>query len=316
MTDPWAIAQGSVTPDEYIVFKPLMRRDNLVPIVEKRRGNKQNKTVYGTEGVRATRMVETSMRERRTFVLQDQEVLQLARWGGVIEDHYGRPMDIEWAKDGDSGQIYIVQARPETVQVNRETDFATTYTLRERSEVLLTGLSIGEAVAAGRACVIQTPAEIDRFEPGSILVTEMTDPDWVPIMKQAAGIVTDHGGRTSHAAIVSRELGIPAVVGTGEATDAIDDRQEITLTCAEGSTGYVYDGILRYHEESIKADSVTQDSDSNNDEHGQPGRRFSLVVATLRGNRPRPHGVHNKRPDQGTPHGTRSLRRSQRRAGS
>ena len=173
---------------------------------------------------------------------QDEEILQLARWACAIEKHYGKPMDIEWAKDGDSGELFIVQARPETVHSQRAAGVLKTYRLTGKGEQLLTGLSIGDAIATGQVCVIRSPDKIDQFEDGSILVTEMTDPDWVPIMSRATGIITDYGGRTSHAAIVSRELGIPAIVGTGEGTDVLGQGQEVTMSCAEGDQGYVYDG--------------------------------------------------------------------------
>ena len=173
-------------------------------------------------------------------------MLQLARWACAIERHYGRPMDIEWAKDGDSGELSIVQARPETVHAQRAPGMLKTYQLTATGERLLTGLSVGDAIAAGKVCVLKSPDKIDQFEEGSILVTEMTDPDWVPIMSRATGIITDYGGRTSHAAIVSRELGIPAIVGTGEGTDVLRPEQEVTLSCAEGDQGYVYDGLSTF----------------------------------------------------------------------
>jgi pyruvate,water dikinase len=166
------------------------------------------------------------------------------------------PMDIEWAKDGESGELFVVQARPETVQSRREATALKTYRLNESGTRLVTGLSIGDAIATGAVCRIEAASQIDRFEPGSILVTDTTDPDWVPIMRQAAGIVTDHGGRTSHAAIVSRELGVPAVVGTGNATEVLSDGQDVTLSCAEGDEGYVYDGRLDYEEQEIDLGDV------------------------------------------------------------
>ncbi len=174
--------------------------------------------IYATGGDQPIKNVPTSKAERAAFVLDDQEILNLARWAATIEKHYGCPMDMEWAKDGESGDLFIVQARPETVQSRREANVFKTYRVTEKGKVLTTGLSIGEAIVAGRVCLIEDVRDIDQFVDGSILVTGITDPDWVPIMKRAAAIVTDHGGRTSHAAIVSRELGLPAVVGTGNAT--------------------------------------------------------------------------------------------------
>lgn len=240
------VVQGAVTPDQFTVFKPLLDRPSLKPIIEKALGSKEKKMIYAVGGSETTKNVETTTHERRAFVLNDDEILQLARWAQIIESHYGRPMDIEWAKDGENGALYIVQARPETVQSRREAGSLSTYRLTEKGERLLTGVSIGEAIATGEVCVIKNVSEIDRFTDGSILVTGMTDPDWVPVMRRAAGIVTDYGGRTCHAAIVSRELGVPAIVGTGEATHVLKTGQPITLSCAEGDHGYVYDGILKF----------------------------------------------------------------------
>ncbi len=174
--------------------------------------------------------------------MSDAEILTLGRWACTIETHYGCPMDMEWAKDGETGEMFIVQARPETVQSRREAGVFRRYVITEKGRKLVTGLSIGDAVVAGRVCVIESPKDIDRFVDGSVLVTEITDPDWVPIMKRAAAIVTDHGGRTSHAAIVSRELGLPAIVGTGNATHLLHDEQEVTVSCAEGDQGFIYEG--------------------------------------------------------------------------
>ena len=203
-----------------------------------------------------TETVETTPEEQRAFVLSDAEILQLARWAVDIEEHYGVPMDMEWAKDGNDGNIYIVQARPETVQSERQAASLKTYTLRGSGRILTSGLSIGEAIAAGPACVIKSVQDIGKFVPGSVLVTAVTSPDWVPVMKQAAAIVTDQGGRTSHAAIVSRELGVPAIVGTGNSTSVISDGQAITASCAEGEEGHVYEGILEYEASDLDLDDL------------------------------------------------------------
>ena len=245
------VVQGIVNPDEYAVFKPLLDNKGLNPIVGKELGSKEKKMVYTTGGTATTKLQETSQQERGTFVLTDQEILTLARWGRIIEAHYDRPMDIEWAKDGESNELFIVQARPETVQSQKEAAALKTYTLKERGKVLAKGLAIGDAIATGKVQVIERADEIGRFEEGSILVTGMTDPDWVPIMKRAAAIITDHGGRTCHAAIVSRELGIPCIAATGNATQVLHDGQEITLCCAEGDQGFIYEGILDYVEEEL-----------------------------------------------------------------
>ena len=252
------VVQGAITPDEYRVFKPLLDKGSFKPIIDKTLGNKEKKMVYAEGGNETTRNIETSEQESRSFVLSDEEILQLARWACAIEEHYGKPMDIEWAKDGETGDLFIVQARPETVQSQKEPTSLKTYSLKEQGERLVSGLSIGEAIAAGKVSKIKSPDQIGQFKDDSILVTGMTDPDWVPIMKRAAGIVTDHGGRTCHAAIVSRELGIPAIVGTGKATEVLETGQEITMSCAEGDQGHVYKGILRYEEEAVSLEQIPE----------------------------------------------------------
>jgi pyruvate,water dikinase len=250
------VVQGTVTPDEYVVFKPLLGDESKVPIVGKELGAKEKKMVYATGGSRTTKNTDTPARQRARYVLSDAEILRLARWAAAIEEHYGRPMDIEWAKDGEGGELFIVQARPETVQSQKEATSLKTYTLQEKGERLVKGLAIGDAVAAGKAVKISDPDQGDRLEKGDILVAEMTDPDWVPLMKRAAGIVTDHGGRTAHAAIVSRELGIPAVVGAGDATERLETGREITISCAEGEYGFVYAGKLDYESREVSLDDL------------------------------------------------------------
>ncbi len=254
------VVQGRVRPDEYIVFKPALSAGRPRPIIDAEIAEKHEKIVYAMRGPSTTKTVPTKSEERSSPVLVDDEVVQLARWACRIEDHYGVPMDIEWAKDGETGELFIVQARPETGQSRRQAGALKTYALRETGKRLLSGLAIGDAIAAGRACVIRDVGEIGRFTPGSILVTGATNPDWVPIMKRAAGIVTDHGGRTSHAAIVSRELGLPAVVGAGDATRLLKDGQELTLSCAEGDEGFVYEGFLDFVEEDVSLEHVPETS--------------------------------------------------------
>ena len=236
------VVQGTVNPDEYMVFKPLLVDPARRPIVHRALGAKARKLVYARGHERPTRLVPTSRRERAAWVLDEAAILQLARWAVAIEAHYGQPMDMEWARDGATGEIFIVQARPETVEARRQAAAFQTYRLTRKGKRLLSGLAIGDAVAMGAACVLRDASEIDRFADDAVLVTGMTDPDWVPIMKRAAAIVTDHGGRTSHAAIVSRELGLPAIVGTGRATRVLRDGQVVTVSCAEGSEGFVYEG--------------------------------------------------------------------------
>lgn len=249
------VVQGSVDPDEYEVFKPLLTDTRLVPIIEKTLGGKQHKMIYEA-GPTPTRDVPTSRAERESYVLSDAEILDLARWACLIEAHYGRPMDMEWAKDGGTGQLFLVQARPETVQSRREATALRTYSIKSKGRKLASGSAIGEAIVAGRVCLIAGPQEIDRFVDGSVLVTHATDPDWVPIMKRAAAIVTDHGGRTSHAAIVSRELGVPAIVGTGKATQLLHDAQEVTVSCAEGDAGFIYEGRAEYESHDISLEAI------------------------------------------------------------
>ena len=244
------VVQGTVEPDEYQVFKPLLDNPSLVPIIEKKRGQKAQKLIYAA-GEQPTRLVPTAKAERAAFVLNDAEILTLARWAVAIEAHYGCPMDIEWAKDGETNEIFIVQARPETVQARREAGVFKSYRITQKGRTLVSGLAIGDAAVTGRVCLIESADDIGRFVDGSVLVTATTDPDWVPIMKRAAAIITDHGGRTSHAAIVSRELGLPAIVGTGHATELLHGEQEVTVSCAEGDQGFVYEGRATIEEEEL-----------------------------------------------------------------
>jgi len=251
-----SVVQGMVTPDEYIVFKPLLDKDNFIPIIEKKLGDKECKIIYASRGNRTTKETSTSKTERRSFVLTDEEILKLAKWTCDIENHYQKPMDIEWAKDGESGELFIVQARPETVHSLKKAPSLKRYQLIETGEVILSGIAVGEAIASGKACVIESADNISKFKEGSILITGMTDPDWVPIMKKAAGIITDLGGRTSHAAIVSRELGIPAIVGAKNATRILKNNEDITLSCAEGSEGFIYKGKLKFEETEINPSKI------------------------------------------------------------
>jgi pyruvate,water dikinase len=246
----WGIGElvvaGAVIPDQYLVFKPLLDRNDRMPIIEKTVGEKAKKLIYARRVEGPTVTVETSLVERRAFVLDDDEILQLARWAAQIERHYGRPMDIEWAKDGQSGQLFIVQARPETVHSRDDRATLQVYRLTGPGTPILRGISVGGGIAVGRVVRLSSPEESDRVDAGDILVTEMTDPAWGPIMEKVAGIITDQGGRTCHAAIVSRELGIPAVVGTGSATRILEPGSEVTLSCAEGDEGRVYAGKLPF----------------------------------------------------------------------
>ena len=252
------VVQGAVDPDKYLVFKPLLDDRRYTPIIEKTLGAKETKMIYATGGSERTTTVATTQKERQAFVLSEAEILELGRWAATIEDHYGRPMDMEWAKDGETGELYMVQARPETVQSSRQTGQIKSYRLKTKGKPIITGSAIGEAIASGQVCAIRSAADIDTFRDGAILVTGMTDPDWVPIMKKAAGIITDHGGTTSHAAIVSRELGVPAIVGTGHGTELLIDGQEITLSCAEGDRGVVYEGILEFESSQVDVSDLPE----------------------------------------------------------
>src|SRR3989344_1936584 len=195
-------------------------------------------------------------REREKYILSDKEVLQLARWTVIIENHYNKPMDIEWAKDGKTNKLYVVQARPETIHANRDYSVIEKYTLQEKGKILTKGNSVGDKIASGKAMIITSAKEIKKFKKGAVLVTEMTDPDWEPIMKNASAIITEMGGRTSHAAIVSRELGLPAIVGTNNAMDKIKNNQPVTVDCSSGSDGFVYQGKLKYKKETINLKEV------------------------------------------------------------
>ena len=240
------VVKGSVDPDRYTVFKGLLGQPDLKPVIGRDLGAKAVRMVLGDESV-PTRIVETTPAERDRYVLEEGEVLHLARLGAAIEDHYRRPMDVEWAKDGETGEILVVQARPETVQSASRGEILVSWKTEEgNARVLARGAAVGQGVAAGRACVIAGPAEMDRFVDGAILVAGATDPDWVPLMKRAAGIVTDHGGTTSHAAIVARELGLAAIVGAGDATARIPDAAEITLDASRGDDGRVYEGRIPF----------------------------------------------------------------------
>ncbi|MFP4063196.1 MAG: phosphoenolpyruvate synthase, partial [Halochromatium sp.] len=255
------VVQGLVDPDEYLVFKPLLENASLTPIIARQPGGKAQKMVYAEANSEdPTVLTETSEDEQRALVLSDAEILSLARWAVTIEDHYGKPMDMEWAKDGETGELFIVQARPETVHSQRAEGLLKTYRLEagpeEAGEPLASGTAIGDAIAAGKVFRLDDAGENDRFEDGGVLVTEMTDPDWVPIMRRAAAIVTDHGGRTSHAAIVSRELGLPAIVGTGHGSEQLADGDEVTVSCASGETGRVYAGRIPFEAEEIALEDI------------------------------------------------------------
>ncbi|WP_288728009.1 phosphoenolpyruvate synthase [uncultured Aeromonas sp.] len=241
------VVQGAVNPDEFYVHKPTLKGGRPA-VVRKTLGSKLIKMTYSDDAGhgRQVKIVDTDEAERSRFCITDAEVMALAKQALIIEQHYGRPMDIEWAKDGQDGQLYIVQARPETVRSRQEANTLERFALKQAGKVLIEGRAIGHKIGAGPARVISSINQMDEVQPGDVLVTDMTDPDWEPIMKRASAIVTNRGGRTCHAAIIARELGIPAVVGCGNATDHIKPGQRITVSCAEGDTGFIYDGELDF----------------------------------------------------------------------
>lgn len=239
------VVKGIVTPDEFMVFKPTLKK-GFSAIISKTLGSKEKKLVYATEGTNPTKEVKVEVSDQQKFVLSDEQILRLARWGVMIEAHYQKPMDIEWAYDGEEDKLYIVQARPETVQARKNMSILEEYVLLETGKVLTQGASVGRKIGHGKARFIKDPSQLSDFQQDEVLVAEITDPDWEPIMKKASAIVTNSGGRTSHAAIVSRELGIPAIVGCGNATAAIPNGADITVSCADGEAGKVYEGLLQF----------------------------------------------------------------------
>ncbi|HEX5654967.1 MAG TPA: phosphoenolpyruvate synthase [Chitinophagaceae bacterium] len=245
------IVQGTVTPDEFFVFKPTLKQGKKA-IIQKKLGEKTRTMVYAPKkNNNAVINTETPLEKREQYVLSDEEITKLAQWALLIENHYGKPMDIEWAKDGKSGEIFIIQARPETVHSQRNPFYIKEYQLLEKGERLAQGNAIGSKVIAGIARILQSPADAGKLKKGEIIITDITSPDWDPILKEAAAIVTNKGGRTSHASIVARELGVPAIVGCGDATEKITDGEWITVSCCEGRTGYIYKGKLAIRETEL-----------------------------------------------------------------
>ncbi|ADU96939.1 phosphoenolpyruvate synthase [Thermovibrio ammonificans HB-1] len=260
------IVKGAVTPDEWLVFKPTLKK-GFKAIIEKKLGDKKQKMVYGDSEKEPVKVVPVPLADREKFCLTDDEVLTLAKWITEIEEYYSKkhgrwtPMDVEWAKDGERNELYIVQARPETVHSHKDYSKITVYKVTEPPEerekkVLVKGIAVGRKIATGTVKVLMSVEEADRFNEGDVLVTDMTDPDWEPIMKKASAIVTNRGGRTCHAAIVARELGVPAVVGTGNATEVLKEGQEVTVSCAEGTVGYVYEGKIAYEVEEVDLNTL------------------------------------------------------------
>lgn len=245
------VVQGAVNPDQFYVFKPTLNQ-GFKPILEKKLGSKEKRMIYGEHG---TLQQEVSEEDKRKFVINDDELLTLARWANIIEEHYQKPMDIEWAKDGQTGDLYIVQARPETVHSQKDAAVLQTYVLEEKGKQIAEGEAVGSKIGQGDVNVIEDAKDIGRFQKGQVLVTDMTDPDWEPIMKIAEAIVTNRGGRTCHTAIISRELGIPCVIGTGDGTSKISSGSQVTIDCSEG-VGRIYEGLLKYRVDELKLDSL------------------------------------------------------------
>ncbi|MCM0589213.1 MAG: phosphoenolpyruvate synthase [Gloeotrichia echinulata IR180] len=291
------VVQGAVNPDEYLVFKPTLKQ-GYRPIIKKELGSKEIKMIYDLGGMKLTKNVPVNPCDRTLFALNDEEILQLAHWTCIIEDHYSQvrgtytPMDIEWAKDGMTNELFIVQARPETVQSQKAQNVLRSYrllgtgdkgvgTLKESSPFpvpLITGRSVGEMIGQGKARVILDVHQILQFQPGDVLVTKRTDPDWEPIMKRASAIVTDSGGRTCHAAIIARELGIPAIVGCDHATTVIQTGQEITVSCAEGETGKVYSGLLPYEVKEVPLEQLPRTKTQIMMNVGNPEEAFKFAA--------------------------------------
>ncbi|MEY3871001.1 MAG: phosphoenolpyruvate synthase [Microcoleaceae cyanobacterium] len=275
------VVQGAVNPDEYFVFKPTLK-EGFRPILEKRLGSKELKMVYDIGGSKLTKNVSVPVSERGKYALSDDEILQLARWTVQIEDHYSAsrgsytPMDIEWAKDGLTGELFIVQARPETVQSQKSGSVLRSYKLQGTSNVLIAGRAVGEMIGQGKARVILDVHKIDEFQAGEVLVTNKTDPDWEPIMKKASAIVTNQGGRTCHAAIIAREMGIPAIVGCGDATQVLKNGQEVTISCSEGEEGKVYEGLVPFEVQETALGNLPRTKTQILMNVGNPEEAFSL----------------------------------------
>ncbi|MBD1922684.1 phosphoenolpyruvate synthase [Microcoleus sp. FACHB-831] len=275
------VVQGAVNPDEYLVFKPTLK-DGYRPILAKRLGSKEYKLICDIGGCKQIKNERVSLSEQQQFALTDDEILQLANWACTIENHYSdvrgtyTPMDIEWAKDGLTNQLFIVQARPETVQSQKSKNVLRSYQLKDKSEILVTGRSVGEAIGQGKVRVMTDVQKIHLFQAGEVLVTNKTDPDWEPIMKKASAIITNQGGRTCHAAIIAREMGIPAIVGSGNATDVLKTGQEVTVSCSEGEEGRVYSGLLPFEVREVALENLPRTRTKIMMNVGNPEEAFSL----------------------------------------
>lgn len=272
------VVQGSVNPDEYYISKTLLN-NNKPAIIRRNLGSKQEKMVYADSfsAGKSVKIVPVDKAERNQFALSNDELTELAKQALIIEKHYGHAMDIEWAKDGDSGKLFIVQARPETVKSRESQNSMERYLLKEKGDVICEGRSIGQRIGAGRVRVVNSVHEMDKVQDGDVLVSDMTDPDWEPVMKRASAIVTNRGGRTCHAAIIARELGVPAIVGCGNATDLLNDGQEVTVSCAEGDTGFIYDSKLDFEVQNNSIDAMPDLAFKIMMNVGNPDRAFGFA---------------------------------------
>ncbi len=272
------VVQGAVNPDEFYLSKPLLNAGRH-SVLRRNLGSKHQKMIYGEEGSagKSVVVVDVEKQDRQQFALNDHELQELAKQALIIEQHYGAPMDIEWAKDGDDGQIYIVQARPETVKSRQNVGTMERYLLKQRGTVLCEGRSIGQRIGSGKVRIVNSIKEMDKVQEGDVLVSDMTDPDWEPVMKRAAAIITNRGGRTCHAAIIARELGVPAIVGCGNATEVLIDGQEVTVSCAEGDTGFIYEGALDFEVQRNSIESMPKLSFKIMMNVGNPDRAFDFA---------------------------------------
>ncbi|OKH18822.1 phosphoenolpyruvate synthase [Hydrococcus rivularis NIES-593] len=276
------VVQGAVNPDEYFVFKPTLKQ-GFRPILEKRLGSKEIKMVYDVGGGKLTKNVPVPEPERKKYAITDDEIITLGKWACIIEDHYSEvrgsytPMDIEWAKDGLTGELFIVQARPETVQSQKSGSVLRSFKLKGTGEVVAKGRAVGEMIGQGKARVILDVHKIDEFQPGEVLITNKTDPDWEPIMKKSSAIVTNQGGRTCHAAIIAREMGIPAIVGCGDATAVVKTGEEVTVSCAEGEEGRVYRGLVPFEVQETQLDNLPRTRTKILMNVGNPEEAFGLA---------------------------------------
>ncbi|MEN6464653.1 MAG: phosphoenolpyruvate synthase [Syntrophaceae bacterium] len=276
------VVQGTVNPDEFFVFKPTLRK-GFKPIIQKKLGTKEIKMIYASDGGESTQKVPVPEKDRKVFSVSNEEILTLAKWTNIIEDHYSekagyyKPMDIEWGKDGRTGELFILQARPETVQSQKDINVLETYVLLENKKPLVSGTAVGSKIGSGPVNIIENVSAIKDFKKGQVLVTDMTDPDWEPIMKIAAAIVTNKGGRTCHAAIVSRELGVPCIVGTGDGTKGLKNAKEATVSCAEGEIGNVYEGLLKFEVQRINLQDMKRPKTKIMMNVGNPDIAFNIA---------------------------------------